>query len=174
MRNFSYVSTDSAGRCLSVAAHLPEDMALPADDGVSSFTQLKNQHLPPCAMHRRYRLTIRRKFSHLRHHLPTERGGDNSLQPALAGYYSAWQCALRDDDVYLTECLRFISIASVLRRWRRFLPGHLCAGREIQRPCLLGTGAKYRATITECIPMMIRTLMVQRLQRTIGNTACGK
>ena len=39
------------------------DMALPADDGVSSFTQLKINNLPPCAMHRRYRLTIRRKFS---------------------------------------------------------------------------------------------------------------
>ena len=37
-----------------------------------------------------------------------------------------------------------------------------------------GQVQKYRATITECIPMMIRTLMVHRLQRTIGNTACGK
>ncbi len=73
-------------------------MALPADDGVSSFTQRKINNLPPCAMHRRYRLTIRGNSLHLRHYLPTERGGDYPFNLRFAGYYSAWQCALRDDD----------------------------------------------------------------------------
>ncbi len=53
-------------------------------------------------MHRRYRLTIRRKFF---------TSGTTSRPKGVvithynlrfAGYYSAWQCALRDDDIYLT------------------------------------------------------------------------
>lgn len=60
------------------------DMALPADDGVSSFTQLKNQqpatlcYAPPLSTDDTAEILFTSG-----HHLPTERGGDNSLQPAL-------------------------------------------------------------------------------------------
>ncbi|MFO6485397.1 AMP-binding protein [Escherichia coli] len=80
----------------------------------------------------------------------------------FAGYYSAWQCALSDDDVYLTVMPAFHINCQCTAAMAAGYPGHLCAGPGIQRPRLLrGQVQKYRATITECIPMMIRTLMVQ-------------
>ena len=59
--------------------HIPclTDVALPADDGVSSFTQLKNQqpatlcYAPPLSTDDTAENSL-----HLRHHLPTERCGD--------------------------------------------------------------------------------------------------
>ncbi len=58
----------------------------------------------------------------------------------FAGYYSARQIALRDDDVYMTVMpTRFISIVSVppracILRWQ-----HLCPARGTVRG-LLGSG----------------------------------
>lgn len=80
----------------------------------------------------------------------------------FAGHYTAWQCALRSDDRYLTmmpgfhidfQCTAampsFVSGATfiVLEKYsaRRFW-SQVCA---------------HRATITECIPLMVRTLMLQ-------------
>lgn len=60
------------------------DMALPADDGVSSFTQLKNQqpatlcYAPPLSTDDTAEILFTSGTTS-----PTERGGDNSLQPAL-------------------------------------------------------------------------------------------
>ncbi len=52
----------------------------------------------------------------------------------FAGYYSAWQIALRDDDVYMTVMSVYRRNASLFRRQ------HLCAAREVQRQGLLGSG----------------------------------
>ncbi len=174
MRNSILCINRSAGRCHSIAAHLPDRCGTSRDDGVSSFTQLKNQQPATLCLHRRYRLTIRRKFSSPPAPPPTERCGDYPLQPALRWILLRWQCALRDDDVYLTVMPAFHTIASVLRRWRRFLPGPPLCWREIQRPRLLGTGAEVPRHRYECIPMMIRTLMVQPPSANDRNTACGK
>ncbi len=113
-------------------------------------------------MHRRYRLTIRRKFLHLRHHLPTERGGDYPLQPALRWILLRRQCALRDDDVYLTVMPAFHIDCQCTAAMAAFSAGAtFVLVEKYSARAFWGQVQKYRATITECIPMMIRTLMVQ-------------
>lgn len=59
----------------------------------------------------------------------------------FAGYYSARQIALRDDDVYMTvmpafhiDCQCTAAMPAFFRRQ------HLCAAREVQRQGLLGSG----------------------------------
>ncbi len=94
----------------------------------------------------------------------------------FAGYYSAWQCALRDDDVYLTVMPAFHIDCQCTAAMAAFSAGaDLCAGREIQRPRLLGTGTevprhRYRM-YSDDDPYVDGTAA---FSGTISNTACGK
>lgn len=80
----------------------------------------------------------------------------------FAGYYSAWQCALREDDVYLTVMPAFhidcqcTAAMAALSAGATFVLIEKYSVRAFWRQV-----RQYRATVTECIPMMIRTLMVQ-------------
>lgn len=80
----------------------------------------------------------------------------------FAGYYSSWQCALRSDDVYLTvmpafhiDCQCTASMAAFSVGATFVLLEKYSARRFWQQI------VKYRATVTECIPMMMRTLLSQ-------------
>lgn len=80
----------------------------------------------------------------------------------FAGYYSAWQCALRDDDVYLTVMPAFHIDCQCTAAMAAFSAGAtFVLVEKYSARAFWGQVQKYRATITECIPMMIRTLMVQ-------------
>lgn len=82
----------------------------------------------------------------------------------FAGYYSAWQCALRDDDVYLTVMPAFHIDCQCTAAMAAFSAGAtFVLVEKYSARAFWGQVQKYRATITECIPMMIRTLMVQPL-----------
>lgn len=80
----------------------------------------------------------------------------------FAGYYSSWQNALREDDVYLTvmpafhidcQCTASLAAFSV---GATFVLLEKYSARAFWKQIL-----KYQATIAECIPMMMRTLMAQ-------------
>ncbi|EAN4434232.1 crotonobetaine/carnitine-CoA ligase [Salmonella enterica] len=80
----------------------------------------------------------------------------------FAGYYSAWQCALREDDVYLTIMPAFHIDCQCTAAMAAFSAGATFVLIEkYSARAFWGQVRKYCATITECIPMMIRTLMTQ-------------
>lgn len=80
----------------------------------------------------------------------------------FAGYYSSWQNALREDDVYLTvmpafhidcQCTASLAAFSV---GATFVLLEKYSARAFWKQII-----KYQATVTEYIPMMMRTLMAQ-------------
>ncbi|UTJ48086.1 crotonobetaine/carnitine-CoA ligase [Atlantibacter subterranea] len=79
-----------------------------------------------------------------------------------AGYYSSWQCALREDDVYLTSMPAFHIDCQCTAAMAAFSVGAtLVLLEKYSARAFWKQIRRYRATVTECIPMMIRTLMLQ-------------
>lgn len=80
----------------------------------------------------------------------------------FAGYYSSWQCALRGDDIYLTTMPAFHIDCQCTAAMAAFSAGATFVLIEkYSARAFWGQVRRYRATVTECIPMMIRTLMAQ-------------
>ncbi|QWL02962.1 crotonobetaine/carnitine-CoA ligase [Shewanella indica] len=80
----------------------------------------------------------------------------------FAGYYTAWQCALRDDDIYLTPMPAYHIDCQCTAAMAAFSAGATFVMLEkFSARAFWGQICKYRATVTECIPLMIRTLMMQ-------------
>ncbi|CAM6403671.1 crotonobetaine/carnitine-CoA ligase [Citrobacter sedlakii] len=80
----------------------------------------------------------------------------------FAGYYSSWQCALREDDIYLTVMPAFHIDCQCTAAMAAFSAGATFVLIEkYSVRAFWQQIRKYRATVTECIPMMIRTLMAQ-------------
>lgn len=78
----------------------------------------------------------------------------------FAGYYTAWQCALRADDVYLTVMPAFHIDCQCTAAMAAFSAGATFVLLEkYSARAFWGQILKYQATVTECIPMMIRTLL---------------
>ncbi|MGL5222870.1 MAG: crotonobetaine/carnitine-CoA ligase [Plesiomonas shigelloides] len=136
---------------------------IPNDRGVSSFSALKAQqpttlcYAPPLSTGDTAEIlftsgtTSRPKGVVITHY---------NLR--FAGYYSAWQCALRDDDVYLTVMPAFHIDCQCTAAMPAFSAGSTFVLIEkYSARAFWKQVRKYRATVTECIPMMIRTLMVQ-------------
>lgn len=80
----------------------------------------------------------------------------------FAGMYTSWQCALRQDDRYLTMMPAFHIDFQCTAALPTFASGatfilleKYSAHKFWNQICC------YRATITECIPFMVRTLMLQ-------------
>ncbi|SDI94757.1 crotonobetaine/carnitine-CoA ligase [Ferrimonas sediminum] len=83
----------------------------------------------------------------------------------FAGYYSAWQAALRSDDVYMTampvyhiDCQCTAAMAAFSAGATFVLLEKFSARNFWSQVC------KYQATVTECIPLMMRTMMMQPQQ----------
>jgi crotonobetaine/carnitine-CoA ligase len=80
----------------------------------------------------------------------------------FAGYYTAWQCALRQDDVYLTPMPAFHIDCQCTAAMPTFSSGATFVLIEkYSAHAFWSQVCRYRATITECIPLMIKTLMMQ-------------
>ncbi len=80
----------------------------------------------------------------------------------FAGYYTAWQAAIRSDDVYLTVMPVFHIDCQCTAAMAAFSAGAtfvLLAKYSARK--FWGQICQYRATITECIPLMMRTLLLQ-------------
>ncbi|WP_243544481.1 crotonobetaine/carnitine-CoA ligase [Pseudodesulfovibrio tunisiensis] len=83
----------------------------------------------------------------------------------FAGHYTAWQCNLREDDRFMTmmpschidfQCTAAMPTFTIGATF--ILLEKYSARRFWRQVCL------HRATVTECIPLMIRTLMLQPQQ----------
>lgn len=82
----------------------------------------------------------------------------------FAGYYTAWQIALRQDDVYLTVMPAFHIDCQCTAAMAAFSAGATFVLLEkYSARAFWGQIIRHQATVTECIPMMIRTLMAQPL-----------
>lgn len=80
----------------------------------------------------------------------------------FAGYYTSWQCALRQDDVYLTPMPAFHIDCQCTAAMAAFSAGATFVLLEkFSAHTFWSLICKYRATVTECIPLMIKTLMMQ-------------
>ncbi|ELM3659343.1 crotonobetaine/carnitine-CoA ligase [Edwardsiella piscicida] len=80
----------------------------------------------------------------------------------FAGYYTAWQCALRADDVYLTPMPAYHIDCQCTVAMAAFSVGAtLVLLEKYSARAFWGQVCRYRATLTECIPLMIKTLMMQ-------------
>ncbi len=80
----------------------------------------------------------------------------------FAGYYTSWQCALRQDDVYLTPMPAFHIDCQCTAAMAAFSAGATFVLLEkFSARTFWAQICKYRATVTECIPLMIKTLMMQ-------------
>lgn len=80
----------------------------------------------------------------------------------FAGYYTAWQCALRQDDIYLTPMPAFHIDCQCTAAMAAFSAGATFVLLEkFSAHSFWSQVCKYRATVTECIPLMIKTLMMQ-------------
>lgn len=80
----------------------------------------------------------------------------------FAGYYTAWQCALREDDVYLTPMPAFHIDCQCTAAMPTFTVGATFVLLEkYSARAFWGQICRYRATLTECIPLMIKTLLMQ-------------
>ena len=136
---------------------------LPADDGVSHFTQLQSRqsatlcYTPALSTDDTAEIlftsgtTSRPKGVVITHY---------NLR--FAGYYTSWQIALRDDDVYMTVMPAFHIDCQCTAAMPAFSAGSTFVLLEkYSARAFWDQVRKYQATVTECIPMMIRTLMVQ-------------
>ncbi|WP_159566632.1 crotonobetaine/carnitine-CoA ligase [Budvicia diplopodorum] len=80
----------------------------------------------------------------------------------FAGYYTAWQCTLRQDDIYLTPMPAFHIDCQCTASMPVFSAGAtLVLLEKFSARTFWGQICKHGATITECIPLMIKTLMMQ-------------
>lgn len=80
----------------------------------------------------------------------------------FAGYYTAWQCALRSDDIYLTPMPAFHIDCQCTAAMPTFTAGATFVLLEkYSARAFWGQVCQYRATVTECIPLMMKTLMMQ-------------
>ena len=80
----------------------------------------------------------------------------------FAGYYTAWQCALRSDDIYMTVMPAFHIDCQCTAAMPAFSAGATFVLLEkYSARAFWEQVLHYQATVTECIPMMIRTLMAQ-------------
>ncbi|MCD1125562.1 crotonobetaine/carnitine-CoA ligase [Jinshanibacter sp. LJY008] len=80
----------------------------------------------------------------------------------FAGYYTSWQCALRQDDVYLTPMPAFHIDCQCTAAMAAFSAGATFVLLEkFSARTFWSQVCKYRATVTECIPLMIKTMMMQ-------------
>ncbi|WP_395489601.1 crotonobetaine/carnitine-CoA ligase [Cedecea davisae] len=80
----------------------------------------------------------------------------------FAGYYSSWQCGLREDDIYLTTMPAFHIDCQCTAAMAAFSAGATFVLLEkYSARAFWSQVRRYQATVTECIPMMIKTLMAQ-------------